>query len=176
MKKLVLAAFLAISINASYAQENEVQVNLEWMFKDDAPPSSFPIWTYPVPTGVKGIHVFRGPLSAHSCLIYATAFALAGYEYEAMEWLFAGQAHNGNAQRVFNNNWGYTMDFLKRKYGWEAAKSFGLSRVMGVPYEWANLVRNHLRNHNPGPFQEPVVLTPLERKFEQGHGGGNRKN
>ncbi|MCH5690093.1 hypothetical protein LWM68_41220 [Niabella sp. W65] len=66
-----------ISYSQSAEKKQELIANINWLAGKEDAPAKLSVWAYQVPVG-NGKSTMRGPLSANSCLMYATGFALAG--------------------------------------------------------------------------------------------------
>lgn len=141
MKKATFVSiiFLCILNYKSQAQTAAQKVSIlngiDWLHTSTGPPTKFRTYFRAVPAG-EGMYWVRGSLSAHSCLMNATIFALAGEYQYAIEWLQAGQDHNLGAQNDYATYPDMCIEYIKRVYGNEAMATFGYSVATKVPLQW----------------------------------------
>lgn len=172
-KLLTLDLFLLISFMASAQSEEtkaEIRINIDWMVNEagTAAPAKLSVWNHMVPVGA-GIRVPRGPINAPDCVNNAVLFALAGELGYALEWLQAGQAHNGDVMQLFANNRDYAIEYAVSKYWRQALKHGGLTVVanyIGIPKSYVEPALAELKKHNP----KPMVEDPKQKKKED-YGG-----
>src|SRR5262245_50285402 len=122
---ILLIHLIGSSGNLTLAQTTEIkhqiQANIDWMWGEEGRPTRMTTYTRKVPIG-NGKYGIRGYLSAKSCVVYATLFALANEQDEAIEWLQAGQDHNIDVQDQFAEYPNYCIEYLKARYSSNSLK------------------------------------------------------
>jgi hypothetical protein len=142
----------------------EIRANIDWLNGQTGAPTRASTYLHPVPIGF-GNYSIRGPLSARSCLNYATIFAFAGETQNAIKWLQAGQDHNQGVQDLFAGNADYCVSYIKNTYRDQAAQSFGI----GSSAEWINTAIGEIRKHNPSSANAPNPPAPRRDGADNRH-------
>lgn len=163
---MVICLYSISSFAQPESTKAEIRANIDWLNGQIGAPTRASTYLHPVPIGY-GYRSIRGPLSARSCLNYATIFAFAGETQNALEWLKAGQDHAPSVQALFDANPDYCISYIKSTYRDQAALSFGI----GVYAEWINTAMGEIRKHNPSPENAPKSSEPIERPDRHDHGG-----
>ena len=154
-------------VAAQTAIEQEIQVNIKWLYNStNAPTSIMGSYFFQVPIG-GGLTSVRGPLSGRECLYYATIFALQSDVKKANAWLQAGQSHNESVMQLFADNAYYCASYIKQEYAQQAVAFFGGNYVSKGSLGYLSPILRTIKKHDP---PRPMPIPPTDRK--QQHPGG----
>lgn len=172
LKQLMLFALFFVShlcFTQTVEKQTELRQGIDWMWGQQGAPTRASTYLRSVPLG-GGYRWVRGPLSAQSCLIYATIFALAGENENSLEWLQAGQDHAPSVQADYALYLPFCIDYIKGTYKNEALKNLGISQVSGLPVGYINTALGEIAKHHPAKENAPKEQAAKVPKEHEEHG------